>query len=112
MKTLKNTVQLIGNLGQDIEYKEFDSGKIRASFTIATHDYYTDKNGEKVENTEWHNIVAWGKLANWMNDTIKKGDYVLVQGKLTYRKYEDANGNTKYITEIVASEFMNLSKNK
>jgi len=112
MKTLKNTVQLIGNLGQDVEYREFDSGNTKANFTLATHDYYTDKNGEKIENTEWHNIVAWGNLAKWINEDLKKGDYILLKGKLTYRKYDDASGNTKYITEIVVAEFMNLSKNK
>ncbi len=110
MKNLRNNVQLIGNLGQDVELKEFDSGKKRASFTIATHDYYTDKNGEKQESTEWHNIVAWGKLADWMSDSLSKGDYALIQGKITYRKYEDKDGITRYITEIVASEFISLNK--
>ncbi len=110
MKNLRNNVQLIGNLGQDVELKEFDSGKKRASFTIATHDYYTDKNGEKQESTEWHNIVAWGKLADWMSDSLCKGDYALIQGKITYRKYEDKDAITRYITEIVASEFISLNK--
>ena len=109
MKNLRNSVQLIGNLGQDVELREFETGK-KASFTLATHDYYTDKNGEKQEKTEWHNIVAWSNLAQWMNDRLSKGDRVLIQGKLTYRKYDDKDGNTKYITEIVASDFINLNK--
>ena len=110
MKTLKNFVQLIGNLGQDVELREFDSGTKKATFSLATHDYYTDKNGEKVEKTEWHNIVAWGKPAEWMNESLKKGDHVLIQGQITYRKYEDQSGNTKYITEINTNEFMKITK--
>ena len=110
MRNLTNSVQLIGNLGQDVELREFDSGKKRASFTLATHDYYTDKNGEKQEKTEWHNIVAWANLAEWLSDRLSKGDHVLIQGKITYRKYVDKEGETKYTTEIVASDFMNLIK--
>lgn len=111
MKTLKNYVQLIGNLGQDVELKEFDNGNKKASFTLATTERYTDKTGEKIENTEWHNIVAWGKLANWITDSLGKGDQVLIQGKLSHRKYTDNTGNTKYFTEIITSEFMKITKN-
>ncbi len=111
MKTLKNYVQLIGNLGQDVELREFDNGRKKASFTIATNDFYTDKNGEKVEKTEWHNIGAWGKLADILTDHIGKGDQVLIQGKLTHRKYEDNSGQVKYFTEIIANEFMKINKN-
>jgi len=110
MKTLRNFVQLIGNLGQDVELKEFNSGTKKASFSLATNEFYTDNNGEKVEKTEWHNVVAWGKLAEVMTDHLSKGDQVIIQGKITYRKYDDANGNTKYITEIIAGDFMKLSK--
>ncbi len=111
MKTLKNHVQLIGNLGQDVELREFNNGLKKASFTMATSDYYNDKNGEKVEKTEWHTIVAWGKLADIFTDHLGKGDRVLIHGKLTHRKYENETGQTKYFTEIVANEFMKLSKN-
>jgi len=111
MKTLKNYVQLIGNLGQDVELKEFDNGNKKASFTLATSDNFIDKNGEKIENTQWHNIVAWGNLANWMTDSLGKGDQVMIQGKLTHRKYTDKNGDTKYFTEIVSSDFMKITKN-
>jgi single-strand DNA-binding protein len=112
MKTLKNYVQLIGNLGQDVELKEFESGTKKANFTFATHDYYTDKNGEKQEITQWHNIIAWGKIAEGINESLSKGDNVILQGQLTYRKYEDKSGNTKYITEIKTNEFLKISKNK
>ena len=111
MKTLKNYVQLIGNLGQDVELKEFNNGMKKASFTLATNDFYTNKNGEKVEKTEWHNIGAWGKLADILTDQIGKGDQVLIQGKLTHRKYEDNTGQVRYFTEVIASEFMKINKN-
>lgn len=111
MKNLKNFVQLIGNLGQDVELREFDNGKKKASFTLATNDYFTDKKGEKVEKTEWHKITAWGKFADVLTDHIGKGDQVLIQGKLTHRKYENEAGEIKYFTEIVAKEFMKINKN-
>jgi len=111
MKTLRNYVQLIGNLGQDVELREFDSGKKKASFSLATTEKFTDKNGEKNEITQWHNISVWGKLAGLVNDSLSKGDQVLIQGKLTHRKYEDSNGNTKYFTEVVAGEFMKITRN-
>ncbi len=111
MKTLKNYVQLIGNLGQDVELREFDSGKKKASFSVATSEQFTKDNGEKTEITQWHNVSVWGKLANIVNDSLSKGDQVLIQGKLTHRKYEDSNGNTKYFTEVVASEFMKINRN-
>ena len=109
MKTLKNFVQLIGNLGQDVELREFDSGSKKANFTLATHESYKDKNGEKVEKTEWHNIVAWGKPAEWMKDSLKKGDQVMIQGQINYRKYEDKEGITRYITEINTNEFLKIN---
>ncbi len=111
MKTLKNYVQLIGNLGQDVELREFDSGKKKASFSVATSEQFTKDDGEKTEVTQWHNVSVWGKLANIVNDSLSKGDQVLIQGKLTHRKYEDSNGNTKYFTEVVASEFMKINRN-
>ncbi len=111
MKTLKNYVQLIGNIGQDVELREFDSGKKKASFSVATSEHFTRKDGEKTEITQWHNVTIWGKLANLANDILSKGDQVLIQGKLTHRKYEDNNGNTKYFTEVVASEFMKINRN-
>lgn len=111
MKTLKNYVQLIGNLGQDVELREFDNGNIKANFSIATSEHYTNKDGDKKEITQWHNVIAWGKLATRVTDSIGKGDEVLIQGKLTHRKYDDNNGNTKYFTEVVVSEFMKITKN-
>jgi len=111
MKTLRNYVQLIGNIGQDVELREFDSGKKKASFSIATSEQFTNKDGEKTELIQWHNVAVWGNLANVVKDSLSKGDHVLIQGKLTHRKYEDNNGNTKYFTEVVASEFMKITRN-
>jgi len=111
MKTLRNFVQLIGNLGQDVELREYESGSKKATFSLATNEYYKDNKGETVEKTEWHNIVAWGKTAELMTDYLGKGDRVIIQGKITNRKYEDSTGKTRFITEIVAGDFIKLSKN-
>ena len=110
MRAIRNSVQLIGNLGRDVEIMTFDSGNKKASFTLATSEYYTNKNGEKSQDTQWHNIVAWGKTADLMSNLLEKGNQVLIKGKLVNRSYEDKEGNTRYISEIIASEFMKLTK--
>ena len=111
MNTLKNSIQLIGNLGNEIEFKEFDAGsKKRVSFSLATNDYYKNNKGEKIQDTQWHNIVAWGKTAELMNNLLSKGSQVLVKGKLTSRSYENKKGETRYISEIVANEFVSFDK--
>ncbi len=109
MKTLRNYVQLIGNLGQDVELTQFETGTKVAKFTMATHDYYKGKNGEKKENTQWHNIIAWGKLAELCEDNLAKGDHVILKGQLTYRSYEDKNGNKRQVTEVILSEFIKIN---
>lgn len=112
MNSLRNRVQLIGNLGQDPEIKTLESGKKVAHFTIATNDSYKNSEGQKVEETTWHNIVAWNGLAERATKYLKKGNEVAIDGRLVYRNYEDKKGVTKYITEIVISEmlFLRLSK--
>ena len=110
MSTLKNQVQLIGNLGKDLEFKTFDNGNMLAKGPLATNDYYKNNKGEKITETQWHNIVAWGKTAELMNSLLKKGDEVAVQGKLVHRKYEDAGGQMKYVSEIVVNEFVKITK--
>jgi single-strand DNA-binding protein len=110
MKTLRNYVQLIGNLGQDVELKEFDSGMKKASFSVATTNYVKNSNGEKSEKTEWHNVIAWGKLAEIMTDSLGKGDQVLIQGSIQHRSYQDNSGVTRYITEVVAGEYLRIAK--
>ncbi len=108
MNTLRNHVQLLGNLGRDVEFSTFDSGTKKASFTLATSEYYKNNAGEKVQETQWHNIVAWGKNAEFMNKSLSKGSKVLIKGKLVSRSYEDKSGNKRYITEVLANEFVGL----
>lgn len=106
MSSVRNSVLLIGHLGKDVEVKEFDSGSSKASFSLATNDFYKNSKGEKVQETQWHNIVAWGKLGENMGKFLSKGSEVLVKGKLVSRNYNDKEGNTKYITEVVANDFL------
>ena len=108
MNNLKNSVQLIGRLGKDVELYNFDSGTVKAAFTLATNEYYKNSKGEKTKDTQWHNIVAWGKLAETMKSNLEKGTQVLVKGKLVSKSYEDKEGNKKYVTEIIANEFLNI----
>ncbi len=108
MNNLRNRVQLIGNLGQDPEIKDLENGKKVVHFTIATNDAYKSNDGQKVEETTWHNIVAWNGLAEIAAKFLKKGREVAVDGRLVYRSYEDKKGVTKYITEIVLNEMLLL----
>ncbi|MCF6348481.1 MAG: single-stranded DNA-binding protein [Flavobacteriaceae bacterium] len=108
MNTLRNKVQLIGNLGNNPEVITLDSGKKLAKFSIATNDSYTNAKGEKVENTQWHNIIAWNKTAEMVEKYLVKGKEIAVEGKLTSRSYEDKEGVKKYITEIVCNEILFL----
>lgn len=104
MSTLRNRVQLIGNVGNDPEVKTFDGGKKVANLTIATNESYRNDKGEKVEQTEWHRVVAWGKTAEIIEKYVSKGKEIAVDGKLTHRSYDDKNGEKRYITEVVVSE--------
>ena len=108
MNTLKNKVQLIGNLGKDPEITNFESGKTLAKFSIATNDSYKNAKGEKVEDTQWHNIVAWGKTAEIIEKYVSKGKEVAIEGKLTTRSWDDKDGIKRYITEVVCSELLML----
>lgn len=110
MNTMKNRVQLIGNVGNDPEIKQFDGGKKLANLTLATNDYYTNDKGEKVAQTEWHRISAWGKTADLIEQYVTKGKEIAIDGKLTHRSYEDKNGEKRYITEVLANEVMLLGK--
>ncbi len=110
MNTLRNRVQLIGNLGKKPEIVNLESGKKLAKFSIATNETYRDAKGEKITNTEWHNLVAWGKTAEIAEMFLDKGKEVAIIGKLSNRSYEDKEGNKKYITEIIVSEIMMFGK--
>jgi single-strand DNA-binding protein len=110
MKDLRNRVQLIGNLGMDPEVKSFDGGRKLAKFSLATSQSYTNTQGERVKDTQWHNIVVWGKLAETAEKFLKKGSEVALEGKLTYRSYETKEGQTRYMTEIVTNEFLMVGR--
>ncbi|HNP94678.1 MAG TPA: single-stranded DNA-binding protein [Cyclobacteriaceae bacterium] len=111
MKSLRNSVQLIGRLGKDPEVKEFGKSK-KATFSIATTDSYKNQKGDKVEDTQWHNVVIWGKLAGIAEKYLKKGAEVAVEGKLVHRSYESSKGETKYITEINVNDLVLLGARK
>ena len=110
MNNLRNRVQLIGNLGIDPEIKVFDSGKKKVKLALATSDNYRNANGEKVEQTQWHNIIGWGKTADVAEKYLKKGSEIAIDGKLQYRSYEDNNGEKRYVTEIMINELVMLGK--
>lgn len=109
MNALKNRVQLIGNLGMDPEVKQFDNGKM-ARLRIATSETYTNTKGEKVTETQWHSVVAWGKTAEILERFTEKGSEVAIEGKLVNRSYNDKDGQKKYITEVVANEVLLLTR--
>lgn len=100
-----NKATLIGNVGNDPEIKTFDNGNKKAGFSIATSETYKNKQGEKIEETEWHTISVFGKLAEIVESYVKKGDRVYVEGKIKTRSWDDKDGNKKYMTEIVLSGF-------
>ena len=108
MYALKNKVQLIGNLGNAPEVKTTESGKKMVLFSIATNDVYKTAEGEKKTETQWHNIIAWGNLAEIAEKYLSKGSEVALEGKLMNRNYTDKDGNKKYITEIQANELLML----
>jgi single-strand DNA-binding protein len=112
MNSLKNRVNLIGNLGQDPEIKSLENGKKLTRFTLATSEEFKNSDGQKVKETTWHNIVAWNGLADVAGRYLKKGGQVAVEGRIVYRSYEDKNGATKYITEIVINEMLMLRSQK
>ena len=110
MNAMKNKVQLIGHVGQEPEIKTFDGGKKVANITIATNDYYINDKGEKVEQTEWHRVTAWGKVAEIIEKYVEKGKEVAIEGKLTHRSYDDKDGVKRYITEVVVNDILLLGK--
>jgi len=104
-----NKVILVGNLGKDPELRYTPSGQAVATFSLATTERWNDKNGQRQDRTEWHTIVAWGKLGELANQYLKKGRSAYIEGKITTRSWDDKDGNKKYKTEIVANtiQFLN-----
>src|ERR1700756_445475 len=103
-----NKVILVGNLGKDPEIRSIDSGRKVAQFPLATTESYKDKNGERVDQTEWHNIVFWGPIADVIEKYLKKGSQIYVEGKIRTRSYEDKEKVKKYITEIMGQNMTML----
>jgi len=112
MTALRNKVVLVGNLGQDPEIKKLEGGKKVVNFTLATREEYKNSEGQKITETTWHNIAAWNGLAEIASKYLKKGKEVMVEGRLSYRNYEDKNGLTRYFTEIVLSDILLLRSAK
>ena len=108
MNTLRNNVQLIGNLGLKPEIKLFESGKKIAKFSIAINEKFTNAQGEKVEKTDWHKIICFGKTAELAEMFLDKGKQVAIAGKLSTRTWDDKDGNKRYITEVICNELMFL----
>ena len=106
MNSLRNRVQLIGNLGNDPEVKELGNDRTLVKFSMATSESYKDSKGNIVKDTQWHNITAWGSTAKNMAKLLKKGQQIAVEGKLSNNNYEDKNGIKRYVTEIIVSEFV------
>ncbi|MBA4197224.1 MAG: single-stranded DNA-binding protein [Chitinophaga sp.] len=110
MYALKNKVQLIGNLGNAPEIKKLDGGKKMARFSVATNETYRNAKGEKIVETQWHNLIAWGKVADIAEKYLQKGSEVAIEGKLINKSYNDKQGNKKYITEVQVNELLLLGK--
>lgn len=106
--TSLNRVMLIGRLGKDPEIQHFDSGVVRASFSLATSEVYINKEGQKIEQTEWHNVVMWRKLAEIAEKYLQKGKLVYIEGRLKTRSWDDKDGNKRYVTEIDATNMIML----
>jgi len=111
MNTLRNSVKLIGHLGQDPEVKNLDKGNKFVKFSLATSDSFSAKDGSRQETTQWHNIVVWGNLAGICEKYLKKGKEIAIDGRLTYRTWEDKNGTKHTSSEIVANELLFVGTN-
>jgi len=110
MNSLRNRVQLIGRLGQDPDVKQLDSGKTVVNMSLATSDNYQDNQGNRVEDTQWHNLVAWGKQAEIAEKFLNKGKEVAIEGRLVHRTYEDKEGKKRYVSEVLINEIVMVGK--
>lgn len=107
---MKNSVQLIGHVGQEPEIKNLEGGKKLANISIATNEVYYRDNGDKVEQTQWHRVTAWGKTADIIEKFVVKGKEIGIEGKLTHRSYDDKDGIKRYVTEVIANEILLIGK--
>ncbi len=106
--SLRNKVTLIGHTGKEVEIFNFENGNKKASVSLATSDYYINANGEKVDETQWHNLVAYGKVVDLLEKYVPKGKEIAIEGKLTYRTYDDKDGTKRFLTEIRIEEILLL----
>jgi single-strand DNA-binding protein len=104
MTNLVNSVRLIGNVGRTPEVKQFNTGRKKASLSLATTEKRRNESGEYISHTEWHNLICWGKQADVVERFVKKGSRLVIEGKLTHRDYTASDGQKRYITEIVVQE--------
>lgn len=110
MKTIPNSIQLIGNLGRDPEITKTSNGAMLAKVSLATSEYYKDAEGKSVNNTQWHNLVAWGPQAEFMEKNLHKGDLVGVRGKIRNRSFTGSDGLQQYRTEIIVKEISTVPR--
>jgi single-strand DNA-binding protein len=110
MNALKNKVQLIGHIGNQPDVRTTENGKKWARFSVATNEVYRNAKGEKITETQWHNLVAWGKVADVAEKYLNKGREVAIEGKLVNRSYLDKEGNKKYVTEVQVNEVLMLGE--
>jgi len=110
MNALRNSVRLIGHLGDNPKVRKYDNGKTVANFSIATNEIYRDSNGEKQSETTWHRLVAWGKQAEVVENYLKKGSEIAIEGKIANRSYDDEKGEKRYISEVVVRDILLLDK--
>ena len=108
MTALRNKVQLIGHVGNDPEIKNLEGDRKVANLTLATNESYRNDKGEKIEETQWHRLTAWGKTAEIIEKYVNKGKEIAIEGKLVHRSYEDKNGEKTYITDVVVNELLLL----
>lgn len=106
--SLRNKVTLIGHTGKEVEIFSFENGNKKASVSLATSDYYINANGEKVDETQWHNLVAFGKVVDILEKYVPKGKEIAIEGKLMYRSYDDKDGTKRFLTEIRIEEILLL----
>lgn len=112
MSSIRNRIQLIGNLGADPEIKEMESGRKLAKFSVATNEIYRNQEGDLVTETQWHRLIAWGRTAEVAEEFLKKGSEVAVDGKIQTRSYTDSEGEQKYLTEVVVNELLMTGSKK
>jgi single-strand DNA-binding protein len=110
MSDIRNTIQLIGNLGSDPEIKTTTNGRKMGRVSLATNESFTNKDGEQVKRTHWHNLIAWGPQADYLEKYLQKGSYVGVRGRISRRTYEAKDGTKRTHTEVIVREFLSLSK--